>query len=173
MSARANNATPFDTLPTDVLSIIVRQMNSLPEKHLRRRRLPELEDSDQMPGMPNTNRHVRFLTLLFSEGSPFRVAAGMLVSKIKLGWPCPRTSIDLSKGLLHIGRELFEGEAKEVELGKMIFSACGPYVRSVCVVKFPEKEREPTTTSCNNSCRMSSSIVEMWNKSSSGIIVRL
>ncbi len=83
--------------------------------------------------MPGASEAIRFLALLFWENSPFRAAAERLVSKIWLNGMTFETSINSSASVLHVGPDLFVGDAKEVELARIIFSACGPNVRNICV----------------------------------------
>ncbi len=124
-----------------------------------------------MAALPVASRQVRFLALLFSENSPFRTAAAISVSEIELNWPRAEFYFDSSMRGLKVGLEMFEGEAKEVDLARVLFSACAPFVRKVFVINVPEDETYGRH-SLNNSYHMSFSIVEMLNKYSSGDIER-
>ncbi len=86
---------------------------------------------------------VRLLALQFAENSPFRAAAAKLVSQITLDWLYVYTSIDSNTGVLKIGPEIFEGETKEMELGRLIFPTCGPYVRRIVMKERPMEEDCP------------------------------
>ncbi len=128
-SLTTKTATLFDTLSTDTLTIIVKEIVEL----------PSLEVGDEpTPEMPDKLRRARFLAMLFAENSPFRAAAAMLVSSIKVEWPSAQLFMGPCRSTLHMGPEMFEGETKEMELGRIVFTACGPYVRSLLVTKVPE-----------------------------------
>ncbi len=136
-----NTETLFDTLSTDALAIIVRQMDIQRQKDRRRKTSSNSEAGDEpMSDRRNALDPIWFLTLLFSMNSPFRAAAASLFSDILLNWFYPHTSIDSTENELSIGAELFEGREKEMELGRIVFSACGPYVRRIKVVSFPGEE---------------------------------
>ena len=87
----------------------------------------------RVPDKPEIFDPVRFLALLFSENNPLRPAAATLVSELSLGWERNDTTISSETKSLTITPKMFEGEAKEMELVKTIFSACGAYVRSIFV----------------------------------------
>ncbi len=135
--AGTNVATLFDTLSTDALSIVVKRMNRRLQEKVYTTAYPYEQPA---PHMARALERIRFLALLFSENSPFRAAAATLVRDILLRWPAPGTSIDSSTNRLYIGPEMFEGEAKEVGLGRLVFSACGPFVRRVFVNGLPDGE---------------------------------
>ncbi len=136
-----NTATLFDSLPIDALCIIVKQMCRL----LLKKKWPVrgMESGDEPTSyMPNASKEVRLLALLFSENSPFQTAAATLFTQIGLGWEFSVVSISSSTGVVRIGPEWFRGEAKEMELGRKIFTACGPYVRKIVVVEGPSEDAE-------------------------------
>ncbi len=137
--AITNVATLFDTLSIDALAVIVRQMNIVLLENKCMWRLPSLKAANERRA-PMCKRHelVRFLRLLYAENSPFRAAAATFVSQIELRWACPRTCFYTGARALNTEPEMFHGEAEEIELGRTIFSACGPYVRKIIVSHFPE-----------------------------------
>ncbi len=81
-----------------------------------------------------------FLALLFSENSPFRVAAATLVSRIDLNWYHPRSYIYSTNNVLLVRPELFECAEKGIELMKNILSACGQHVRRLSLGSVPYDE---------------------------------
>ncbi len=133
-------ATLFNTLSIDTLFVIVKQMTSPVRMMRSTAMLPYLEAGKSTPDMPSARERVRFLALLFSANSPLRAAAASIVSEINVHWRIPETAIDSSSELLNIGPELFDGEAKQMELGRIIFSACGPYVRRISMSNVPKAE---------------------------------
>ncbi len=148
------NATLFETLSTDTLSVIVKRID---------RNLAGFEADELMSYSPSAHEPFRFFTLLFSENSAFRAAAATLVSKIELNSVYFGTSIDLSTGVLNVGPELLLGEVKEVVLGRHVFSACGPYVRRITVSNVLENTKRQTKLR-NNSYPTYSSTVETSKK---------
>ena len=138
MSSTTKPATLWDTLSTDTLSIIVKRMCSRPRMVRNTASLPW---SGAAYVTLKTREPLRFLALLFSENSPFRgAAAAALVSRIELSWSDPESCINASTKTLSVGPEMFEGEAKAMGLGRSIFSACGPYVRTIRTVSDIEDE---------------------------------
>ncbi len=95
-----------------------------------------------IPHMPYASEVLRLLALLFSENSPFYAAAATLFSKIELDLQYPEIGIDLSARMLNIGPDMFEGEAKEMELVRKIFTACGSCVRKIVVVEGPPEDAQ-------------------------------
>ncbi len=137
----ANSATLFDTLSIDAMSIIVKRMINPQQENKHMVTLSYYEFDEETSDTPTTRERIRLLVLLFSENSPFRAAAAMLVSQIEVLWPYPETCIE-SNASMTIGPQIFQGEAKEIELGGKIFSACGPYVRKIFVGFAPEEGRK-------------------------------
>ncbi len=123
-----NGATLFHTLSTDMLSIIVKRMVSWMKMKMYMRRSSYFGSGEPMAERRNMDDSVRFLALLFSENSPFRAAAATLFSTIQLCWAFPGPGIRLGLGWLTIPPEMIEGE-----LGRNVFSACGPYLRGLRV----------------------------------------
>ncbi len=137
-----NSGTLFDTLSIDAISIIVKRMTCPKQKNVDMVTLPGLAaDDETMLDMAKKRERYRFLALLFSENSPLRAAAGTVFSRIDLCFPNPSTSMNSNWRSMSIGPEVFECEAKEMELGRTIFSACGPYVRSISISNVPKEER--------------------------------
>ena len=131
-SSTTKIATLFDTLPTDALTIIVKEIGDLPFTRV----------SDELtPDIPAMCRRARFLAMLFAENSPFRAAAATLVSTIEVQWTIVQLYVRYGQSTLHMGPEMFEGEAKEMELGRIVFSACGPFVRKIIVKNIPAGKR--------------------------------
>ncbi len=77
--------------------------------------VPCMKMSDEpTPYMPNASEPVRLLA------SPFRAAGATLFTEIQLDWQYPEIGIDSSARKLNIGPEMFEGEAKEMELVSVV-----------------------------------------------------
>ncbi len=131
MSSTAKTATLFDTLSTDTLAIIAKEIDE--------GRFLEIGD-DEAPKMPDKWWRARFLAMLFAENSPFRAAAATLVSTIAVDWLSPQLYIGDERRTLYMGPEMFQGEAKEMELGRIVFSACGPYLRRIRLVYVPKDD---------------------------------
>ncbi len=105
-------ATLFDTLSTDALTIIVKQIGDLPFTRV----------SDELtPDIPVMLGRARSLAMLFAENSPFRAAAATLVSTIAVEWTIVQLYIRYGQSTLHMGPEIFEGEAKEWSWGESYF----------------------------------------------------
>ena len=119
------SATLFQTLSTDTLSIIAKRLAFM--------------YVDSTHHMANKLGPLCLLALLFSENSPFRCTAANIVSRIELMWSYSGTSFFPGSDRIAVGQELFEGEAKEMELGRSVFSACGPYVRRITVREVPKE----------------------------------
>ncbi len=115
-----NTGTLFSTLSTDEISVIVTQLQFLMSQYRK------MVKSKRVPDKPNTFKQVLFLALLFSENSPFRTAAASLVSEIELDSSHDQFDIDSYSSRLIIRPQVFEGEGKEMELGRIVFSVCGP-----------------------------------------------
>jgi len=131
MMPTSRTGTLFDSLSTDALSIIVKEVSNL--------LVNENVGSDESSFGSFYNRvKIPYLTMLFSEKSPFRSAASTLVSEIELNWRL-ETALKVPDMEFRIGRDMLEGSAEELELGRKIISACGPYVRKVCVRGVPEE----------------------------------
>ncbi len=134
-----NTATLFGTLSTNPLAIIVKLIYGRLGENVYE--VPSMYDEPK-PDRAKRCEQVRLLALLFCENSPFRAAAATLVSQIELCWPNPRTAICPVTWVLSIGPEMYESEAKETELARTLFSACGPYVRKIIMKKVPEDEEK-------------------------------
>ncbi len=137
-----NTATLFDGLPLDALSVIVTQTNHLIDRmgYALPLNLAHLGADDPWRYKRSMHWSLRFLALLFSENSPFRAAAAMFVSRIQVNCANPEAFIESTTKMLSIGPEIFEDYAKEIELGRIVLSACGPYVRRISVVNVPKNE---------------------------------
>ncbi len=126
-------ATLFETLSTDALSVIVKQINSLLRKRMRDKRMSD---------GARARAHFRYLAQVFSEHSPFRAAAGTMISEIELDWSYAKMFDNLGTKVLTIIPVLFESEQKEMEFSRNVFSACGPYVRRIVVAAAPLERRD-------------------------------
>jgi len=127
MNSTTETRTLFDTMSTDVLSLIVKEINTDLAVRMRER----LRDTYYWGKPPEKSIIISFLTLLFSENSPFRAASSTLFSSMEVHLDHSRYGTQDNGRELNIGEEVLEGKSKEIELDSMIFSACGPYVRKI------------------------------------------
>ncbi len=123
--AETNIATLFDTLSTDALSIVVKRMNRRLQEKVYQTAVPYDQPT---PRVGHAREQIGFLALLFSENSPFRAAAATLVSRIDLRCSWMDMYIDSCSNALNVAPPMFEGEAKEMDLGE----SCFPRVVRMC-----------------------------------------
>jgi len=144
MTSTPETRTFFDSLSTDALSIVVKRLNNL------------ILSEIVLCGPDAFDAHyegvkIPYLAMLFSMNSPFRAAASTLVSIVELNWQL-ETALTLLGTEFTIGPKFLEGTAEELEVGRNILSACGPYVREICVANVPEEDSQSTEFGFASGC---------------------
>ncbi len=94
--------------------------------------------SEPSPHEDNVCEKFPLLTLPFSEKGPFCVAAAKLASLFELSRDYGGMGFDSNDKMWDISPYFLEGEAEEMELGRIVFSACGPLVREIVVLDASE-----------------------------------
>lgn len=107
--------TYFDTLPAKNLSKIIKWMDFVWDEDFKSSKLP-----DAFVGI---YKGVPFLSLLFSENSPFRKALPSVFSKMNMSLTSCGTNVNTSEGSITIGPEVFYGEAQRSGLFQKIVEA--------------------------------------------------